>query len=277
MFIVILIVFGLAFGSFINALVWRVHEQSRPKKKRVASDSELSIYRGRSMCPHCQHTLAWYDLLPVVSWALLRGKCRYCHKPISAQYPIVELTTAGLFTSSYVFWPFALVGAVSYLLFGLWLVCLVMLVALAVYDLRWMLLPNRIVFPLTAVSVVYAGLSAVVADDPKQSILLSVVSLLIAGGIFYVLFQISAGKWIGGGDVKIGFALGLLLGLPQFAFLMLFLASIIGIVFSLPTIIFKKVGLKGQIPFGPALIVATVVVKLFGASIITWYTGMFLL
>ena len=277
MFIVILIVFGLAFGSFINALVWRVHEQSRPKKKRVASDSELSIYRGRSMCPHCQHTLAWYDLLPVVSWALLRGKCRYCHKPISAQYPIVELTTAGLFTSSYVFWPFALVGAVSYLLFGLWLVCLVMLVALAVYDLRWMLLPNRIVFPLTAVSVVYAGLSAVVADDPKQSILLSVVSLLIAGGIFYVLFQISAGKWIGGGDVKIGFALGLLLGLPQFAFLMLFLASIIGIVVSLPTIIFKKVGLKGQIPFGPALIVATVVVKLFGASIITWYTGMFLL
>ena len=277
MFIVILIVFGLAFGSFINALVWRVHEQSRPKKKRVASDSELSIYRGRSMCPHCQHTLAWYDLLPVVSWALLRGKCRYCHKPISAQYPIVELTTAGLFTSSYVFWPFALVGAVSYLLFGLWLVCLVMLVALAVYDLRWMLLPNRIVFPLTAVSVVYAGLSAVVADDPKQSILLSVVSLLIAGGIFYVLFQISASKWIGGGDVKIGFALGLLLGLPQFAFLMLFLASIIGIVFSLPTIIFKKVGLKGQIPFGPALIVATVVVKLFGASIITWYTGMFLL
>lgn len=277
MFIVILIVFGLAFGSFINALVWRVHEQSRPKKKRVASDSELSIYRGRSMCPHCQHTLAWYDLLPVVSWALLRGKCRYCHKPISAQYPIVELTTAGLFTASYVFWPFALVGAVSYLLFGLWLVCLVMLVALAVYDLRWMLLPNRIVFPLTAVSVVYAGLSAVVADDPKQSILLSVVSLLIAGGIFYVLFQISAGKWIGGGDVKIGFALGLLLGLPQFAFLMLFLASIIGIVFSLPTIIFKKVGLKGQIPFGPALIVATVVVKLFGASIITWYTGMFLL
>lgn len=277
MFIVILIVFGLAFGSFINALVWRVHEQSRPKKKRVASDSELSIYRGRSMCPHCQHTLGWYDLLPVVSWALLRGKCRYCHKPISAQYPIVELTTAGLFTASYVFWPFALVGAVSYLLFGLWLVCLVMLVALAVYDLRWMLLPNRIVFPLTAVSVVYAGLSAVVADDPKQSILLSVVSLLIAGGIFYVLFQISAGKWIGGGDVKIGFALGLLLGLPQFAFLMLFLASIIGIVFSLPTIIFKKVGLKGQIPFGPALIVATVVVKLFGASIITWYTGMFLL
>lgn len=277
MFIVILIVFGLAFGSFINALVWRIHEQSRPKKKRVASDSDLSISSGRSMCPHCQHVLAWNDLLPVVSWALLRGKCRYCHKPISAQYPFVELITAGLFTASYVFWPFSLGGMVNYLLFGLWLVCLVMLVALAVYDLRWMLLPNRIVFPLTAVSVVYAGFSAVVADDPKQSILLSVVSLLIAGGIFYVLFQISAGKWIGGGDVKIGFALGLLLGLPQFAFLMLFLASIIGIVFSLPAIIFKKAGLKGQIPFGPALIGATVVVKLFGASIITWYTGMFLL
>lgn len=276
MVIGILIILGLALGSFVNALVWRVWQQSLPRKKRAASDNELSISRGRSICPSCQHSLAWYDLLPVVSWLALKGKCRYCHKLISWQYPLVELATAGSFVASYVFWPVALSDKVAVGLFALWLVGLVMLVALAVYDLRWMLLPNRIVFPLTAVSLLYALIRANQSDGFWHSVILSFASLLIAGGIFYLLFQVSAGRWIGGGDVKLGFALGLFIGQPAEAFLMLFVASLLGMIFGLTVMLLGNRKVANKIPFGPFLIMATIIVMLFGGSIISWYTDTFL-
>src|SRR4051794_11351319 len=101
----ILLFLGLCFGSFINALVWRVHEQEKGKKTR-----NLSILHGRSQCPHCGHELAAKDLIPVISWLLLKGKCRYCGQPISRQYPAVEATTSGWFLLSYYFWPGGVFG-----------------------------------------------------------------------------------------------------------------------------------------------------------------------
>jgi leader peptidase (prepilin peptidase) / N-methyltransferase len=275
MIILILLVLGLAFGSFVNALVWRLHEQSLPKKKRAASDSELSISKGRSMCPHCKHTLGWYDLLPVVSWLALRGKCRYCHKPISGQYPLVELTTAALFVASYVWWPldFDTLGIWSLVI---WLASLIALVALIIYDIRWMLLPNRIVFPLTTLSAIGVLGTVVLSNNGLHTLLMAVSSLGVAGGIFYILFQISNGRWIGGGDVKLGFALGLLLGDPAKAALMLFVASILGLLVSLPGVLSKKSRLTSKVPFGPFLIAATIITKMFGAAIIDWYTDKFL-
>ncbi len=261
----------------MNALVWRLHEQGLPKKKRVASSAELSISKGRSMCPHCQHTLAWYDLLPVVSWLSLGGKCRYCHRSISWQYPLVELTTAALFIASYLFWPLPITYNLEPITsFAVWLISLVMLMALMVYDIRWMLLPNKIVFPLTGVAAIGALLRIVAADQPLHAFVLTVAAVAIAGGIFYVLFQISGGKWIGGGDVKLGFALGLLLGKPELAFLMLFVASLLGLVVSLPAVIAKKNTMASKVPFGPFLIVAMVFVQLFGTQIIDWYAATFL-
>lgn len=278
MIICILAVLGLALGSFVNALVWRVYEQSLPKKKRAASDKELSIATGRSMCPLCKHTLAWYDLLPVISWLSLKGKCRYCKQPISRQYPVVELAVAGLFVWSYLAWSPELNGAntANWVLFGVWLVAVVMLVALVVYDLRWMLLPNRIVFPLIGIAAVSVLVRALMLNEGLSSILSSVAGLLVAGGIFYVLFQISNGKWIGGGDVKLGFALGLLLGTPVLAFMMLFAASILGLLAALPGIIMKKTALASKIPFGPYLILATIIVKLYGSGVWDWYQLHFL-
>src|SRR5438105_4077844 len=102
--LVILAGLGLAFGSFINALVWRIHE----KKDWV---------RQRSQCPHCGHKLAAKDLVPVISWLALRGRCRYCGKPISLQYPLVELAMAAVFISSYYFWPGGVAGVGEWLLF----------------------------------------------------------------------------------------------------------------------------------------------------------------
>src|SRR5690606_19684146 len=103
-----LVILGLCLGSFVNALVFRLHMQMKASEKhrgKKVQKAKLSIVSGRSMCVHCHHELAWYDLIPVLSWLTLGGKCRYCHKPIAWQYPLVELATAALFALSYVYWP----------------------------------------------------------------------------------------------------------------------------------------------------------------------------
>ncbi len=269
MIIAVLTVFGLCLGSFVNALVWRVHEQTKSSRKRA---KELSIMHGRSMCVHCHHELAWYDLLPGISWLLLGGKCRYCHKPISWQYPVVELLTASLFISSYIFWPTEVqnFGILAWISFAFWLVLLTGFVALLVYDLKWMLLPNRIIYPLMAVAAVFTGLN-ILNDFEISNFYNLILSVIIAGGLFLILFQISDGRWIGGGDVKLGFLSGLVLADPYQAFLMLFLASTLGTTVVIPGLLTKKFKATSRIPFGPFLVVSTIVVKLFGVSVIEWY------
>jgi len=156
-------------------------------------------------------------------------------------------------------------------IFGLWLVALIGLIALVVYDLKWMLLPNRIVFPLTALAGTSALIRVFTSDQPIRALIEVMSAVFIAGGIFYILFQISSGRWIGGGDVKLGFVLGLLLAKPELAFLMLFIASILGLFVSLPALLLKRSNLSSRIPFGPFLISATILVVLFGDSIVHWY------
>lgn len=276
MFMIFIIAFlGVAFGSFINALVWRVYQQDLPQSKRAAKDADLAISTGRSMCVTCKHTLSALDLIPVFSWLFLKGKCRYCQTSISPQYPIVEVLTSVLFVISYLFWPYAFVGFVSYAVFASWLLTLVGMIALSVYDLRWMLLPNRILFPLIGLQCLAASLQIFTSGTPFKSFLVVMGSVAVASGLFYVLFQMSNGRWIGGGDVKLGILLGLLLMSPVKAVLMLFLASLIGLLFALQLYIGKK-SQKRIIPFGPALIIATFICMLWGGAIIDWYSSNFL-
>ena len=272
MIIAILIVFGLCLGSFVNALVWRLHQQS---KKGAKHNKELSILKGRSMCPHCKHELAARDLIPVLSWLGLKGKCRYCHKAISAQYPLVELVTAGLFIASYIWWPNDLKG-LQIAIFVLWLKLLVGLVDLTVYDLKWFLLPNRIVYPCSLVALLISILNIVDASGPLMALINVVLAVLVGGGIFYILFQVSKGKWIGGGDVKLGFMLGLVAGTPARSLLFIFLAAVAGSLISLPLLYSHRLKRTSLIPFGPFLIAGAVVVQLFGANILHWYSHAFL-
>lgn len=261
MIVLIVAIVGLALGSFVNALVWRL----RTKRNWVSE---------RSMCPHCKYELAAKDLIPVLSWLSLRGKCRYCKKPISAQYPAVELLTMILFISSYLFWPYELVGLVAVCAFVVWLACLVVLIGLLVYDLKWMLLPNNLVATLTGLSVIYACLLA--ATVSWRQLFISLGSGLLFFGLFWVLFQVSSGKWIGGGDVKLAFPLGVLVGGFAEVFLLIFLASLIGTLYVLPGLASKNIKAKSKLPFGPLLIIATVIVVLFGHSLIQWYMNDFL-
>lgn len=276
MIILFLAIFGLCVGSFINALVWRVWAQENSSKKLSSKQqSQLSITKGRSMCPHCKHTLAAKDLVPVVSWMSLGGKCRYCHKPISIQYPLVEAVTSLLFVISYLSWPYdwGTVGAIN---FAGWLVIAAGLMALVVYDIKWMLLPNRIIYPLIGVATTLAGYNLLI-DGSVEKAVQFLLSVAIGGGIFYGLFTLSDGRWIGGGDVKLGFLLGLLLANAYSAFFMLLGASLLGTLVILPGLATKKLSSQSKIPFGPFLIVAGSLVYLFGAPIVDWYRESILL
>jgi prepilin signal peptidase PulO-like enzyme (type II secretory pathway) len=273
--IIIFSLLGLILGSFVNAWVWRlskqIDEQGEPKKLTAKQKKELSIVTARSMCPNCKHELSVLDLIPVLSWAFLGGKCRYCKKPINIQYPVVELATALLFGLSYYFWAFNY--SWQYMAFATWLACLVGLVALAVYDIKYMLLPDRIMFIMYGI----AGLGLLFQFAMGRSladIKNIILAVLICGGIFWVIYQISKGKWIGGGDVKLGFLLGLLIATPMLSFLMLFLASFLATALAIPLLASKKLKRSTKIPFGPFLIGGAIVTVLYGQNILDWYTNL---
>ncbi len=257
MIVLLLVFLGLVLGSFVNALVWRLHEHR-------------DWVNDRSECTHCHHKLSTLDLIPVVSYVALRGRCRYCHKKIE-DTPFTEVTLPLLFVASYLWWPiqFDAVGRFEFLL---WLVFLVAFLALAVYDLRWFLLPDKVVFPLIGLAVLQVLILMVWQHDWRL-ILGAFGGVLAVSGIFYLLFQLSKGKWIGGGDVKLGVVLGILSGSVVDGFLLLFVASILGVLLALPALLQGKANRKTELPFGPLLIAGLIIVKLFGAHIINWYTG----
>ncbi len=295
-----LVVAGLCLGSFVNAMVWRIHEQEEQKNRKSESHSsktgkskagrvttaklngkskitsrDLSIMHGRSMCTHCGHQLAVADLVPLFSWLILRGKCRYCHHKIDDS-PIIEALMPILFVFSYVMWPHDMHGW-GLVSFWFWLVFVVGFVALADYDLRWYILPDRVVYPLTILALVGVLTHAVFFGGGMQTIFGAVWGVIISSGIFYVLFQVSQGKWIGGGDVKLGVVIGLLIGGPFNSFLLLFLASTLGTIVSLPLLLTGRAKRTTLIPFGPFLLLATFIIVIYGESINNWIYGKFLL
>lgn len=260
---------ALILGSFVNAYVYRTYMIDDGSNKKKKQSNKYSIIRGRSICPNCKHTLSSLDLIPIISWLFLRGKCRYCSKPISVQYPAIELLAVFLFLFSLYFWPFHLVGAGLFLLI-VWLFILTILIALAVYDIKYLTLPNRMVYALLAFVSIDAICRGIFVNQGSNYLLNAAVGSIIGGGIFYLIFQLSSGKLIGGGDVKLGAVLGLLLGSGTDALLMIFISSLLGSLVSIPLLLNKKLKRNTLIPYGPFLITATIILFLFSASFKNW-------
>lgn len=281
---------GVSIGSFNGATVWRLRaRQLRDDKKegekvdkkeydQLKNLLKASVSTDRSMCLHCHHVLRWYDLLPLVSWLQLGGKCRYCRKPIGIMEPLIEVGTALLFVASYAFWPVSLDSPIHIVSFILWIIASAGLMILFVYDARWFLLPNKVVFPLMGVAALSAGIHIATAADPALALLSTAIACTILSGLYFVLFIISKGAWIGFGDIKLGIVLALLVADWQLAFLTLFLANLIGCALVIPGLLSKKLSQGSRVPFGPMLITACFVVMLFGQEVIDWYLsgGMFL-
>jgi leader peptidase (prepilin peptidase)/N-methyltransferase len=255
-----LFLLGLIFGSFTLAMV------DRMKTNR-------DWVKGRSECEHCKHKLKPVDLIPLFSWLSTKGTCRYCKKSLSAAYPLAEIGVALSFVSSYIFWPYELSGVIASSQFIIWLFALVLLSGLFIFDIRWFLLPNKLVRPLIALGVFWALLDIVNQGLSVFILLNYILAIGVSAGMFLALYTISKGKWIGDGDIRLGIAIGLFTGSALEAWMVIFIASVLGIVAALPFIkkTEKKKRMKLKIPFGPVLIVSLYITILFGASLIDWY------
>lgn len=254
---------GLCFGSFLLAMVDRMHT----KRDWVA---------GRSECDFCKHMLGAVDMIPLLSWTMFGGKCRYCKKKLSISYPIVELSTGLVFILSYITVPRS--TAIEWAQLILWLLAVVISMALLVFDIRWYLLPTKLIRPLWFAGALYAVLNIIHSNDSAGSMMIALaLALILTGGLFYVLHIVSNGGWIGDGDVRFGWVMGLFLAKPELAWLSIFLASLFGL---LHAAVMKLLTQKKKIriiPFGPSLIVSLFVVFLYGETIISWYKSLLLI
>ncbi|MBU0660856.1 prepilin peptidase [Patescibacteria group bacterium] len=239
---------GLLFGSFLNAWMWRV----RTKK---------SIVFARSMCPKCTTQLACFDNIPLFSFLYLKGKCRTCKKAISLTYPLVELALGLLFV--FVYWWH---GTLSLVLFRD--LCIVFfLLFIFVYDLRYQEIRDR----ASTIPAILLGLVTLIYGWHSLSSLL--IAVVIGAGFFLLQFVVSKGKWIGGGDIRLGFFMGVILGWPNIL-LALVLAYIGGAAVSVVLLMMKKKELASETPFGTYLALATFVTMFWGEQILNWYLGM---
>jgi prepilin signal peptidase PulO-like enzyme (type II secretory pathway) len=270
-------VLGLCLGSFLNAMLGRYILKKTPG--------------GRSACPSCNHVLAWYDLVPLLSWVFLSAKCRYCKKKISAQYPLVELGS-GLIALALgqrlnlgnSFWNFVdgSGGAEGLLIFGVTLSIFMLLFWIALYDFKTKEIPNGANFAFVALAAAYLLLSSYfgILDG-------SIISHLLAGlaffGFFYLFVVLSSETWMGGGDAKLALGIGILLG-PWLSFVTLLLASVTGSFYGIASIWYNKKNSRSkkqktwghEIPFGPFLVLATLISFLYGSQIVDWYVNILL-
>jgi leader peptidase (prepilin peptidase)/N-methyltransferase len=244
----IIFIFGLIIGSFLNAVIFRLGE-------------EESFVAGRSKCPHCHHELGVLDLIPVFSFIFLRGHCRYCHKPISWQYPIVELITGIVF----VLLAYNLQPRTYNLEFGVQLVLASFLIVIAVFDLKHYLILDKVVFPALAIVTIY--------NIYAGQFVWGIMGALVVAGFFAAQYFLSQGRWIGFGDVKLGLLLGSMVGF-KLGVVMLMLAYFSGALVGVTLILMKKKKLGSELPFGVFLSISAIIMMLYGDKITNWYLGL---
>ena len=276
--LLIIFIVGLCVGSFLNCLIYRLRRQK--------------TILGRSYCPHCKQPIALYDNIPLISFILLKGECRHCKRPIAWQYPAVELATGILFVLAYInfqFFPpqrdpamavtifnFQTISDVQILKFQFiihnsklliqllrdWLfVCI--LIVVFIYDLRWQLILDKVTVPAIIVAF---GLNLWLGMNWLN--LLAAAG--IGGGFFLAQYLISRGRWIGGGDIRLGVLMGLMLGWPQIL-TALILAYVSGAVVGVGLLLERKKQLSSRLPFGTFLSAATIAAMLWGEEIMSWW------
>lgn len=228
---------------------------------------------GRSKCRSCEFPIGVHDLVPVLSYLRLRGRCRSCKSVISWQYPAVEIVTGFLFVLCYLI--VATQGADNLgLLFMMmyvlrYWVFVAYLVIIFVYDLRHMLIIDRFTIPAMIFAVI---MNLWLGTVPAWSVL---VGGLVLASFFWVQFLVSRGTWVGGGDIRMGALIGFMLGLEH-GLVALFIAYVLGAIVGVAMMTSGKATRKTPVPFGSFLAVATVVVLFVGQPLIDWYLGLFL-
>lgn len=250
---IIIAVLGLIIGSFLNVVILRF-------------DDLKSIINTRSHCRSCKNQLAWYDLFPFFSYVILNGKCRSCKAAISIQYPLVELGTALIF--SLLFWKFGFS-----LEFAVLLIISSILTVVLTYDILHYMIADFFIWTAIGLWVVFLAIEYFFMGQPLTFVLNSLYGGLALGGFLGLIVLISWEKWMGIGDIKLGFLLGLISFWPA-VLLSTFSAFTLGSVISLILIFSRKKTIKDAVPFAPFLILGTYVAIFWGDNIINWYLTM---
>lgn len=254
---IIVFIFGLFIGSFLNVVVYRLHRQE-------------SFIKGFSKCLFCGHRLYTKDLVPLFSFLWLKGRCRYCKQRFSQQYFLVELVTALSFFLFYLrYLPDGLLLASNLAIWQLWFgfTMIAFLVIIFVYDFKYYLILDSVVLP----AIILAFIFNLSLGAHFLNLLLAAV---LASGFFLLQFVVSKGTWIGGGDIRLGFLMGAILGWPQ-VLTALFLAYIMGSIFSIGLLLGKKKHMSDKVPFGTFLSLATFITMLYGPALYNWYLSLF--
>lgn len=247
-FLIFLLALGAIIGSFLNVVI-------------VRTRAGESFGRGRSHCPLCGRILGALELVPVVSFIIQKGRCRGCGKSVSWQYPAVEAATAILFLICGLIWLASPDAGILTLIRNLAFVCFSVLIF--VYDLRWQEIPDS--FSLPAVAAIF--ILNLFIGMPAWSMVLGAA---IAGGFFALQFLLSKGRWIGGGDIRLGALMGVLLGW-QLTLLSLLLAYVGGAVISVLLMAFAGKKMDSQVAFGTFLVGAALVALFWGRELINLY------
>ncbi len=238
-------VLGASVGSFLNVCVGRLPHGE-------------SLVRPRSKCPRCGGPIAWYDNIPLLSWVLLRGRCRQCREPISIQYPAVELITAGIWVGMALLYGPTWRSLQGSILFSV-------LLAISLVDAKHYLIPDAL-----SLGGLGAGLALSLLPGPP-SVLTSLIGAALGFGVLLAVGV--AGEWVfkkpamGGGDIKMMAMVGAFLG-PAGAMLTIFLGALAG------TLVFAPLSLKTkkEVPFGVFLGLGAAIAFLFGEALVRWYS-----
>lgn len=262
---VFVFIIGLLVGSFLNVVILRW-------------GTGVSAFSGRSRCVHSGNVLPWYDLVPVVSFVLLRGRSRFSGKALSIQYPLVELLTGVLFTGVYLLFmswnPLFFVDVVLLFQFALALAIMSTLVVIAMYDLRTQIIPDMLSLLFAVLSFIYSFLVFGVSGEFAW--------VLLAGPVlafpFAFLWFVSQGAWMGFGDAKLAWGIGWFLGLmPGLSAILLafWIGAVVAIcllvIGKVSKVFFKGMGLKSEIPFAPFLIIGTLLVFFFNIQALSLF------
>ena len=276
--------FGLIVGSFLNVLVFRFNKRE--------SFSFWQSIQGRSKCPYCHHQLKWFELIPLLSFFFLKGRCRYCRKPISYQYPLVELFSGILslvvFLRIFYFFPSLPLWQILPL-FLIFLFFFFLLFLLSLLDLKTYLIPKQIVdflllwgvffnlfytFKLISLRPDFLGYFNHLFFRFDIPFLDSLLGALIVAGFCYLLAKISQEKALGFGDVKVFFALSFLFPWPEIFFIFV-LSFVLGGIYAFFALLFLKKTRKSKVPFLPFIFLASLLFFSLSSRFLSFYSHLF--
>lgn len=246
-------VFGSAVGSFLNVVIDRV----------TAGQSIL----GRSRCDHCRAKLSSFDLIPIVSFVTLGARCRYCRKPLSSQYPLVEAATAVLFVLSV--WFLSRAGDLNLISLFYYFLISAILVIVAVVDMKFSLIPTSFVYFGSLVALVYNFVFL-----SQDMFINAILAAFMAAVFFAFIVLVTLRRGMGEGDAVLGFFIGMVLGVER-ACLAIFLAFFLGAFISLFLIFFGRKKFGQTVPFAPFLVLGMLIAMFWGAQIVEWYLRLY--